>query len=132
MASAGTERTVESNDSMLKGLLKKPVAPALRARRFMASSAWPEMKIIGMFWPVSARCCCRSTPLMPGKFMSSMRQAESANVPEARNSSADPKETTSNPAAVITRNNIRDIDWSSSTMEIKVFLGDTLFLLKTF
>src|SRR5215831_18142409 len=62
-------------------------------------------------------------PLMPGKFTSSIRQAESARAAELRNSSADAKLTTSKPAAVMTRCNMRAIEGSSSITEICVFIG---------
>src|SRR5215471_12914309 len=61
-------------------------------------------------------------PLMPGKFKSSIRQAESARAAELRNSSADAKRTTSKPAAVMTRCNMRAIEGSSSITEICVFI----------
>src|SRR5258708_6839558 len=58
--------------------------------------------------------------------MSRIKQAESLSAPESRNSSAEANEATSRPAAVMTRYNIRDMDRSSSTTEIKGFVGGTL------
>jgi len=59
-----------------------------------------------------------------------MRQAESSGAAEFRKSSADVKRTTSKPAALITRCNMRDIDGSSSITEMTVFIGGMLVPLR--
>src|ERR1700752_806599 len=109
---------------MLNGLRKKPTAPALRARSCIASSAWADMKIIGTSRLAAFRRCCRSSPLMPGKFTSKIRQTDARDASESRNSSAELNASTVNPAALMARHNMRDIDGSSSTTEINWFVCD--------
>src|SRR6185369_2339157 len=124
----GIERRVASRDSILNGLRKKPTAPALSARRFMASSAWADIKMIGTSSRDAFKSCCNSSPLMPGKFTSRIRQTDARDASESRNSSAEPNTSTLNPAALIARHNIRDIDGSSSTTEINGFACGMLVL----
>src|SRR5689334_16832848 len=111
---------------MLNGLRKKPTAPALTARDRAASSAWADMKMIGTSRRDAFSTCCNSNPLMPGKFISRIRQTDARDAAESRNSSAEPNVSTFSPATLIARHNMRDIDGSSSTTEIKLFACDML------
>src|SRR6185369_10655381 len=124
----GIERRVASRDSILNGLRKKPTAPALSARRFMASSAWADIKMIGTSNRDAFRRCCNSRPLMPGRFTSRIRQTDARDASESRNSSAEPNTSTLNPAALMARHNMRDIEGSSSTTEINGFACGMLVL----
>src|SRR5580765_8432636 len=111
---------------MLDGLSRKANAPLSKSRCWVVSSASAEMKIIGRSNPLQPSTHCSSAPLIPGKFTSRIRHALSENPCELRNSSAEAKDLTVKPADVRTRHNIRDMDWSSSTTEMMVFVVDTL------
>src|SRR6185503_8235607 len=94
----------------------------------MASSAWADMKIIGTSSLDAFRRCCNSRPLMPGKFISRIRQTDARDASEFRNSSAEPNASTLSPAALMARHNMRDIDGRSSTTEINWFACGMLAL----
>jgi len=112
---------------MLKGLLKMPTAPASSTRSRISASIFPETKIIGMGLLKPFSRCCSSMPLIPGKSTSRMRQSDSATRPESRYASAEVNASTSNPASLIILANIRHIDRSSSTTEIKRLAGNSNF-----
>jgi hypothetical protein len=123
-----TDRTVARRESMLKGLLSNSTAPACTTLWRISSVASAEIKMTGIVNPASRSRRCNSAPLIPGKFISKIRQETRFSRPELKKSSAELKDSTSSPAAVITRHNIRVMDASSSTTEIKSLRFTLVFL----
>jgi hypothetical protein len=77
--------------SSLIGLVRKPSAPAPRARSRVLSSGEAVTKITGVRLPFAISRLCRSTPLMPGIRTSVIRHSVSDKQPDSRNSSPDAK-----------------------------------------
>ena len=77
--------------SSLNGLLRKPNAPAARARSRSLSSGSAVTKITGVRLPFAISRLCRSTPFMPGIRTSVIRHSVSRKRPDPRNSSPDAK-----------------------------------------
>jgi hypothetical protein len=80
------------------GLLRKPTAPASKARARSLSSRNADTKMMGVRNPASRRCPWRSRPLMPGIRRSVMRHVVSPTQPDSRNFLADGKVLISYPS----------------------------------
>src|ERR1700722_13664349 len=76
-----------------------------------------------MFLPEEARCRCRSSPVIIGMLMSTIRHDEYAKYGEARKSTADAKACTANPADRNRPLSASRTESSSSTMDIWGFVG---------
>ena len=95
--------------SSLKGLLRKPTAPASSICARMLSSKSAAMPMIGMRRPSAIKRLCSSTPLKPGICTSVIRHDVSSTRADSRKSSADanvatayPRDRTSAPMALRT------------------------------
>jgi hypothetical protein len=102
----------------LKGLFRKPIAPAFIARARTLSSWKAVMKIIGVRRPWAINRLCSSTPLMPGIWTSAITHDVSFMRGDCRKSAAEANVHAVNPSersrlCVATRT-----DSSSSMIEI--------------
>src|SRR5690349_18615626 len=81
-------RTHSRRSSGAKGLMRKQVIPASRARSGVTSPGWAVMMTVGIPSPDAARYACSSSPVMPGIRTSATRQLTFARSGESRNVAA--------------------------------------------
>src|SRR5215469_15322774 len=72
-------------------LAKVATTPSLSARSLTTSSGYAVTRIVGIAYPVSTRCLCSSTPVIPGMWTSVTKQAVWAREGDTRKSAADGK-----------------------------------------
>src|ERR1700722_2088143 len=91
-------RIASNRSSSSNGLVRNSTAPAFIARTDVGTSAWPVMKITGIWISFLISSLWRSKPLSPGKATSKTRQACRSCGFESRKSLAETKVWTRHPA----------------------------------
>ena len=92
------------------------MAPAFIARTVVGTSAWPVMKMIGIWMSMRARVACKSRPLAPGSRRSSTRQSGRLGKAKASNSSVEPKLAEAKPTDRKRSDRLARTSGSSSTI----------------